>query len=185
MWPRLLFFIKGNLLFIKGKMNVACLSAVAGVLTALGVSGCQPAPTPQATPQVMYSSLSHADAQVDTSTARAIISAYRLNKGIKALTLDPKLTKIASQEAQNMALRDKTNSVDDIKKTLTSQGITGAGVNASAGYHTLAEAFSGWRDSPEHNRTMLLAGASRMGIATAYAPQSKYKVYWALIIAPE
>jgi uncharacterized protein YkwD len=26
--------------------------------------------------------------------------------------------------------------------------------------------------------------ATRMGIATAYSPSSKYKVYWALIVAP-
>jgi hypothetical protein len=31
---------------------------------------------------------------------------------------------------------------------------------------------------------MKTQGATRMGIATAYAPGSKYKVYWALVIAP-
>ncbi len=51
--------------------------------------------------------------------------------------------------------------------------------NISAGYHTLAEAFSGWRDSPPHRANMLNQGATRMGIAAAYAPNSKYKVYWA------
>jgi uncharacterized protein YkwD len=30
---------------------------------------------------------------------------------------------------------------------------------------------------------MLLSGATRMGIATAYAPNSKYKVFWALVLA--
>jgi uncharacterized protein YkwD len=54
--------------------------------------------------------------------------------------------------------------------------------NVSAGYHTLAEAFSGWRDSPAHNKNMLNPAMRRMGIATAYAPGSKYKVYWALIM---
>jgi uncharacterized protein YkwD len=52
-----------------------------------------------------------------------------------------------------------------------------------AGYHTLAQAFSGWRDSPPHRANMLLNGATRMGIAAAYAPKSKYKVFWALILA--
>ena len=58
-----------------------------------------------------------------------------------------------------------------------------AAENISAGYHTLAEAFSGWRDSPPHRANMLLSGASRMGIAAVYAPNSKYKVFWALILA--
>jgi hypothetical protein len=30
---------------------------------------------------------------------------------------------------------------------------------------------------------MLKVGVTRLGIATAYAPGSKYKVYWALILA--
>ena len=62
-------------------------------------------------------------------------------------------------------------------------GYDGADANLSAGYHTLAEAFSGWRDSPPHRAVMLAPEAKRMGIATAYAPGSKYKVYWALLVS--
>ena len=42
--------------------------------------------------------------------------------------------------------------------------------NISAGYHTLAEAFSGWRDSPPHRANMLNRGVTRLGIAAVYAP---------------
>ena len=55
--------------------------------------------------------------------------------------------------------------------------------NIGAGYHTLAEAFSGWRDSPPHRSNMLNSGVNQMGIAAVYSPRSKYKVYWALIMA--
>ena len=55
--------------------------------------------------------------------------------------------------------------------------------NISAGYHTLAEAFSGWRDSPPHRANMLNKGVTRMGIAAIYSPKSKYKVFWTLILA--
>lgn len=55
--------------------------------------------------------------------------------------------------------------------------------NIGAGYHTLAEAFSGWRDSPPHKANMLLRGATKMGIAAVYVPNTKYKVFWALIMA--
>jgi hypothetical protein len=51
--------------------------------------------------------------------------------------------------------------------------------NVGAGYHTLADAFSGWRDSPPHRANMLNRGVTRMGVAAAYAPASKYKVFWA------
>jgi uncharacterized protein YkwD len=47
----------------------------------------------------------------------------------------------------------------------------------------LAEAFSGWRDSPSHRANMLRSGVTRLGIAAVYAPGSKYKVFWALILA--
>jgi uncharacterized protein YkwD len=53
----------------------------------------------------------------------------------------------------------------------------------SAGYHTLAEAFSGWRDSAPHRANMLNQNVTRMGIAAVYAPNSKYKVFWSLIMA--
>ena len=55
--------------------------------------------------------------------------------------------------------------------------------NISAGYHTLAEAFSGWRDSPPHRANMLNANVTKMGIAATYAPNTKYKVFWALVLA--
>jgi uncharacterized protein YkwD len=58
-----------------------------------------------------------------------------------------------------------------------------AAENISAGYHTMAEAFSGWRESSHHRRNMLLKGATRMGIAAIYAPNTKYRVFWAMILA--
>jgi uncharacterized protein YkwD len=55
--------------------------------------------------------------------------------------------------------------------------------NIGAGYQTLAEAFSGWRDSPPHRANMLNPNVTKMGIAAVYAPASKYKVFWSLILA--
>jgi uncharacterized protein YkwD len=55
--------------------------------------------------------------------------------------------------------------------------------NIGAGYHTLAEAFSGWRDSASHRANMLHRGVTKMGIAAVYAPGTKYRVFWALILA--
>ena len=74
---------------------------------------------------------------------------------------------------------------DDFQQRLKKSGYraqTGA-ENIGAGYHTLAEAFSGWRDSPGHKANMLLKGATQMGIAAVYVPNTKYKVFWALVIA--
>ena len=46
----------------------------------------------------------------------------------------------------------------------------------------LREAFSGWRDSPPHRANLLTPGVTRLGIAAVYAPGSKYKVFWALVM---
>ena len=86
-----------------------------------------------------------------------------------------------------MAARNKMD--HDVKGPLAKRiGASGypatvAVENISAGYHTLAEAFSGWRDSPPHKANMLKTGVTKLGIAAIYAPNSKYKVFWTLILA--
>ena len=158
---------------------------VACAALALVLSGClaEPRTTPASGTPSFYRSLARADAMVDPVTAQAMISAYRANKGLAPVVLDPGLERLAQAEARAMAAADRPASADAVKQRLAAEGFTGPGANLSAGYHTLAEAFSGWRDSPQHNRVLLDPAAGSMGIATAYAPGSKYKVYWALVTA--
>ena len=86
-----------------------------------------------------------------------------------------------------MATRNKLD--HDVKapleKRLSALRLSGdtGGRKCSAGYHTLAEAFSGWRDSPPHQANMLKNGVTKLGIAASYAPNTKYKVFWTLILA--
>jgi uncharacterized protein YkwD len=116
-----------------------------------------------------------------------MISGYRTNNGLAAVTLDPELTRLAEAQAAIMAKRDKLDhgAGKPFVVRLKASGYDAklAAENVGAGYHTLAEAFSGWRDSPPHRANMLLKGATRMGIAAIYTSTSKYKVYWALILA--
>jgi uncharacterized protein YkwD len=153
-------------------------------LMALALTACQstpPRPTNQ-TPS-FYLSMAKADAVVDAAAARDMISAYRRNKGLGPLALDPALQSAAEAEAQAMAEADKPSSADTFKARLAAAGFKAPAANLSAGYHTVAEAFSGWRESAQHNRVLLDPQATRIGIATAYTPNSKYKVYWALVVA--
>ena len=162
---------------MKRLIVAACLAVAA--------SGCVVEPRTASTSETpsFYRSLAQSDAVVDSGTARAMISAYRRNKGLEPVALDPALQAVAESEARAMAAAGKPASADAVKGRLSREGFPSPGANLSAGYHTLAEAFSGWRDSPEHNRVLLDPKASWMGIATAYAPGSKYKVYWALVTA--
>lgn len=145
-----------------------------------------PAPVaraPAAAP-AMYRSLAAQDARVDVEAAREMISLYRSNKGRDPLTIDPDLQGVAQAQAQDMARRADLDARGALTGRLKDRGVTAlaAAENVSAGYHTLAEAFSGWRDSAPHNARMLDSRMRRMGLATAYAPGAKYKVYWALVL---
>ena len=160
---------------------------VLAALALAGLGGCAADRPPPAAEPGMYASMATAEAALDTGAAASMISGYRANNGLIAVTIDPELMKLADAQARAMAAHDKMdhNVIRDFGERLKVAGYKSAvsAENIGAGYHTLAEAFSGWRDSPPHRRNMLLAGASRIGIAAAYAPNSKYRVYWALILA--
>lgn len=134
-----------------------------------------------------YRSMAQPGAELDAAAAASMISGYRANNNLPALTLDPALMKLAAEQADIMAKRDKLDHAAgkafNVRLKASGYDAKGAAENISAGYHTLAEAFSGWRDSSPHRANMLLKGATRMGIAAVYTPKSKYKVYWALILA--
>ena len=154
--------------------------------TAMALFGCGNIPEPTPEP-AFYRSMAQPGAKLDVEVAASMISGYRRNAGLNPVSVDPVLTQLAEQQARVMARRDKLdhNAGGPFAQRMKAGGYVykvGA-ENIGAGYHTLAEAFSGWREQPQNNRVMLDAKATRLGIATAYAPQSKYKVYWALIMA--
>ena len=135
----------------------------------------------------MYLSMANGGATLDPQAAASMISLYRQNNGLGAVAVDPDLMKLAEAQSQAMASRNKLD--HDVKGPLAkapgrvriSRQL--AVENVSAGYHTLAEAFSGWRDSPPHKANMLKNGVTKLGIAATYAPNTKYKVFWTLILA--
>jgi uncharacterized protein YkwD len=157
---------------------------IATALALLGFSGCaSEAPPPSATPS-FYRNLAEGG-QLDPAAAQSMISGYRANNGLGAVTIDPALMQLAEDHSRNMAARDKLDhDVGKAQRIHGSRRDTKVAVeNVSAGYHTLAEAFSGWRESPPHRANMLNKGVTRMGIAAIYSPKSKYKVFWTLILA--
>jgi uncharacterized protein YkwD len=157
---------------------------IGALAAALAACAGEVAPPEQPT---FYRSMASPVAELDATTAASMISGYRQNNGLGAVTVDPALMQMAQAQAQSMAARDK---VENDAKAPFAKRMKAAGFdsktaveNISAGYHTLAEAFSGWRDSPPHRANMLKVGVTRMGIAAVYQPSSKYKVFWALVMA--
>jgi uncharacterized protein YkwD len=156
--------------------------AIIGLLALCGCAGEAPIEEP-----TMYADMANAGARLDTQAAATMISQYRQNNGLGTVMVDPELMKLAEAQSQAMASRNKLD--HDVKAPLA-QRLNASGYpatlaveNVSAGYHTLAEAFSGWRDSPPHRANMLKNGVTKLGIAASYAPNTKYKVFWTLIMA--
>ena len=153
--------------------------------SALALGGC--ASSPDTEQPSFYRSLATSGAEVDANAAASMISGYRRNNGLGAVVVDQDLMRAALEQSRAMAQRDKLDHAvnRDFKDRLRRSGFDAriAVENIGAGYHTLAEAFSGWRDSPPHRANMLKPGVTHMGIAATYAQGSKYKVFWTLILA--
>jgi uncharacterized protein YkwD len=157
----------------------------------LMLAGCAdtvaPAP-PSAAPETgLYHSMAAPGARLDAAAARDLISLYRHNNEQGSVALDPDLMAQAQAQADAMAARDKLS--HEVSGSLTER-LDRAGFrkstaveNVSAGYDTMAEVFSGWRQSPPHNANLLAPGMRRMGVAAAYNPRTRYKVFWSLVMA--
>jgi uncharacterized protein YkwD len=162
------------------------MRAAVAIIGLLALGGCA-ADIPSTEQPAMYLSMANGGAKLDPEAAASMISLYRQNNGLGAVTVDPELMKLA--EAQSLAMASHNKLDHDVKAPLARR-LNAAGYpaslaveNVSAGYHTLAEAFSGWRDSPPHRENMLKTGVTKLGIAASYAPNTKYKVFWTLILA--
>jgi uncharacterized protein YkwD len=169
---------------MKRSSILLCLGAVVTGTILTACAGKAPPEQP-----TFYQDLAQTSVTVDAAAAASMISGYRSNNGLGGLTVDPELMRLASEQAHAMAAHDRMD--HDIgrpfQERIKDSPFRGsvAVENISAGYHTLAEAFSGWRDSPPHRANMLNASVTRLGIAAVYSPTSKYKVFWALILASE
>ncbi|MBO0346619.1 CAP domain-containing protein [Roseibium limicola] len=168
-----------------GPWRLAALAA-AGTSLVLLLAAC--VSEPQTTPG-FYRDLARVDAVVDAPSAANMISHYRANNGLGPVRMDPALTRQAEAQARAMAQAGNVNAslnsgnrLQDLMAAI-GQEAAPASNNVSGGYRTLAEAFSGWRESPKHNAVMLDKQANRFGLATAYAPSAKHKVFWSLIMA--
>jgi uncharacterized protein YkwD len=156
---------------------------VASAIGALAIAGFMTACSTSHAPDVsaIYARLDQPDITLDKAAALSMINAYRQSKHLSPLSEDPNLSSEADRIATKAARHD-TSTFGEMPDM--AQGATGSTriIRVSAGYYTVAEAFSGWRGVPQHDAAMLAANATKLGIAAALAPNAKYKVYWTLIV---
>jgi hypothetical protein len=114
-----------------------------------------------------------------------MISRYRSAHGLSTVKTDPQLTAIAERQAKAMAASGiMDHSVAGSFATRVSGAHTGmAAENIAAGTKTWAETFRMWQNSPGHNANLLQAKADSVGVAVARNDQTRYKIFWAMVIA--
>jgi uncharacterized protein YkwD len=148
--------------------------------------GCSEAPEPRAVYAPPATSI--AKVRLDSVDATAKVNAYRAEKGLNPIRLDPTLTAMAERQAQAMAKSGAMSHdvAGSFSTRLAASGINApTGENLGAGYTSFDEALAGWRSSAGHNANLLMSGATRVGIALAKNPNDAYGAYWAMEVGAE
>ncbi len=161
------------------------LRFVCPVLGALALAACAEAPSSKIVPtqKLALSKVSLAPDQ-----ARRAINAYRAERGLKPLVIEKLLTRAARQHSQDLAKSDRIShrgsDGSDPWGRVRSTGYKPrlAAENVGAGQMSFSEVLQGWKDSPGHNKNLLLADATQMGIALVTNPASRYLTFWTLVL---
>jgi uncharacterized protein YkwD len=107
----------------------------------------------------------------------AMISQYRREHGLSAVKTDP--------QAQAMAATGiMDHSVAGSFRSRIAGARTGAAAeNIAVGSKSWPETFRMWQKSPGHNANLLQAEADSVGVAVVRNEQTRWKTYWAMVIA--
>ncbi len=124
---------------------------------------------------------------LDEQAAAVAISRYRAQHGLGPVIVDPTLIRAASLQADSNAragrLSHDLGGRFELRMKQAGLGRTHTAENLSAGSDTFAQVLARWQASAEHNRNMLIPQIRRIGIARADAPDTRFKRYWALVLA--
>lgn len=124
---------------------------------------------------------------LDEQAAAAAISRYRAQHGLGPVVIDSSLIRAASYQAGTNAkagrLSHEIGGTFNARMAEAGFGRTYASENLSAGSATFDEVLARWKASPEHNKNMLMPQLKRVGIARVDAPGTRYKRFWALVMA--
>ena len=149
-------------------------------LLALALAGC-------GTPTIIESAGPISPVILDESAAAAAISRYRAQHGLGPVTVDAGLVTAAAFQAGNNArtgqLSHEVGGSFTARMASAGLGRSWSAENLSAGSETFDQVLARWKASPEHNKNMLIPQIRRIGIARVDAPGTRYKRFWALVMA--
>jgi len=126
--------------------------------------------------------------KLDLEAARELINQYRKQNGLKPLKLNAELSNAAKNHSRDLAKWDRishfgsdgSNPWDRVKRSGYNARL--AAENVGTGQTTIEEVFKGWKESPGHNKNLLLADAEHMGIALVQDPKTEFKTFWTLVL---
>ncbi|MGE5513026.1 MAG: CAP domain-containing protein [Bacteroidota bacterium] len=126
--------------------------------------------------------------KLDPEKARDLINRYRKEKGLKPLKLNAELSNAAKAHSRDLAKWDRishfgsdgSNPWDRIKRVGYNARL--AAENVGTGQASIEEVIKGWKESPGHNKNLLLSDAEHMGIALVQDPKTEFKTFWTLVI---
>lgn len=130
----------------------------------------------------------YATTRLDADAARDAINAYRKQHGLRPLVINLELTRAARAHAADLSKWDRishfgsdgSNPWDRVKRSGYNARL--AAENVGTGQVTFDEVMKGWRESPGHNKNLLLADATHMGIALVHDPKTEFKTFWTLVL---
>jgi hypothetical protein len=113
-----------------------------------------------------------------------MISNYRQQHGEGRVTLDPALNRMAQEQAAAMAAKDvldHNSALAPFSSRIAAVKYQRAAENIAFGYDSFPKTLDQWINSPEHQKNLLLPGASKVGIGSARSAATK-RTYWAMVI---
>lgn len=125
---------------------------------------------------------------LDNERARDLINQYRSEKGLKPLRFNVKLTEAAKEHCRDLAKWDRishygsdgSNPWDRVKRTGYKARL--AAENVGTGQINFDEVLKGWKESPGHDKNLLLADGQEMGLALVQDPKTEFKSFWTLVV---
>ena len=130
----------------------------------------------------------YADTSLNVERARELINGYRKEKGLKPLTLNVELTNAAKAHSRDLAKWDRishfgsdgSNPWDRVKRAGYNAKV--AAENVGTGQVSFDEVLKGWKESPGHNKNLLMTDVEHMGLALVKEPKSEFKSFWTLVL---
>ena len=151
-------------------------------------AGKLPAGTYDKAPVGAFEHRDYSRVRLDPAEALKLINQYRRSQGLKAVTLDATLTKVAKTHSRDLAKHDRishfgsdgSNPWDRVDRSGYRPQL--AAENVGTGQLSIGEVMQGWKKSPGHNKNLLLPDAKNIGIALVYDPKTEYKTFWTLVL---